>query len=130
MNEPNPDMDARAYFLRASETDNFVLPRCERCGHWAWPPRELCDRCGASGWRWEPASARGTLLSLATVWRGAGEGFQEEVPYDLVLVKLDEGPEFITRAASDQLTSGKAVRLVWRPVAGRPWPCAVPEEEP
>lgn len=129
MNEQNPGMDAREHFLRASETGDFLLSRCGNCSSWAWPPQEICHNCGASGWQWEPASARGTLLSLARVWRGVGEPFQEEVPYDLALVQLDEGPEFITRAVSERLEPGGSVRLVWRSVGGSPWPCAVSAEE-
>lgn len=130
MNKATSDTEATEIFLRASETDDFILPRCGRCKEWAWPPSELCLRCGASNWCWESASGRGTLLSLATVWRGAGEGFQDEVPYDLALVWLEEGPEFVTRSGSEQLKPGKAVRLVWQSVAGRPWPCAVLEKPP
>lgn len=128
MNEATSNVDVREHFLQASGSDDFFLPRCERCKTWAWPPKEICRQCGASSWQWESASGRGTLLSLATVWRGAGEGFQDDVPYSLALVRLDEGPEFITRSASEQLAPGKAVRLVWRPVAGHPWPCAIPIE--
>lgn len=128
MNEATSDMGSREHFLQASETDDFFLPRCERCKTWAWPPKEICHQCGASGLQWESASGRGTLLSLATVWRGAGEGFQDDVPYNLALVRLDEGPEFITRSASEQLQLDKKVRLVWRSVLGRPWPCAIPTE--
>lgn len=127
MNEPDSILDAREHFIRASETDDLLLPRCDSCSSWAWPPQEICGNCGTRRWHWESTSARGSLLSLARVWRGAGKDFQEDVPYDLALVRLEEGPEFITRAASDRLTSGDSVRLVWRTIAGNPWPCVVPE---
>jgi len=130
MNDSSRDVEVRDQFVRASETGDFLLPRCGECGDWAWPPREICTRCRTLGWHWEPASARGTLLSLARVWRGAGEGFQEEVPYDLALLRLDEGPEFITRAASERLALGAPVRLAWREIADQPWPCAIPAEDP
>jgi len=112
-------------FLRGAKTGRFLLPRCARCEAWAWPPPEVCPNCASSHWVWEPASGGGVVLAVARVHRGAGEPFQREAPYDLVLVGLEEGPEFITRAASDGLRPGAPVRLEWRTVGGRPWPCAV-----
>jgi uncharacterized OB-fold protein len=112
--------------MRGARTGEFLLPRCERCGAWGWPPPEICNHCASSSWRWAPASARGTVLSVVRIWRGAGELFQGDVPYDLVLVELAEGPEFVTRAASEGLAPGMIVKLAWREVGGKPWPCAVP----
>jgi uncharacterized OB-fold protein len=87
----------------------------------------MCPRCASVRWRWEPASADGVVLSVARVHRGAGSPFQEDAPYDLVLVGLEEGPEFITRAASNGLRPSMPVDLVWRMVAGSPWPTASPK---
>lgn len=115
---------SREEFLRGAAEEKVFLPLCERCGTWAWPPSELCRVCGSVNWQWEPASGSGVVLSVARVWRGTGEPFGDEVPYDLVLVELAEGPEFITRAASERLAPGTPVDLVWRTVAGSPWPCA------
>jgi uncharacterized protein len=128
VSETNRAVSAREEFIKGATTGEFLLPHCERCGAWAWPPPEICHHCAAGSWHWEPASASGVVLSIARVWRGAGEPFQKDVPYDLVLVELAEGPEFITRAASEGLAPGMTVELAWRTVGGKPWPCAVPKD--
>jgi len=120
----DPAPGPRERFLRGARTGRFLLPRCVRCGAWAWPPPEVCPRCASTHWGWKPASAAGVVLSVARVHRGAGEPFQADAPYDLVLIRLKEGPEFITRAASDGLKPGAAVQLEWLAVGGSHWPAA------
>jgi uncharacterized OB-fold protein len=83
-----------------------------------------------SSWRWEPIVGRGKLLSTVRVWQAGDDTFQPETPYELALVELDEGPEFVTRAASEGLVQGSDVKLVWREVGGDSWPCAATLDDP
>jgi uncharacterized OB-fold protein len=56
-----------------------------------WPVRPRCIACFADALSWEPASGRGTLYSYSFVHRTYDPAFAAEVPYNVVLVDLEEG---------------------------------------
>jgi uncharacterized protein len=71
----------------------FRLQRCQRCLHFAWPPRLECERCGSPELAWEALSGRGTVVSWCTLEQ---RYYQElATPWDVVLVELEEGPLFV-----------------------------------
>ncbi len=84
-------------FWEACDRDELVLQRCARCGDINWFPRSFCRTCSGADLRWEPASGAGTVETFSVVHRPMNESYRDEVPYVLALVKLDEGPTFLTR---------------------------------
>jgi uncharacterized OB-fold protein len=74
--------------------DELHIQRCGACGELSWPPVESCDHCESPELTWEKLSGRGTVESWCT--------FDQQyyavlpVPYDTILVKLEEGPFFIS----------------------------------
>ena len=71
------------------------LQRCEACDHLAWPVVQKCESCGARAFAWVPLSGRGTVVSWSTFERDYYRGALP-VPYDTILVELEEGPLFIS----------------------------------
>jgi uncharacterized OB-fold protein len=74
--------------------DELWLQRCAVCGHRPWPPTEACEACGGGQFHWERLSGRGTVVSWCTFEKPYYE--QLPVPWDVILVQLEEGPLFIT----------------------------------
>lgn len=73
----------------------LMYQRCG-CGH-AWlPPRPECPSCLRAEWRWEQASGRGTLVSWVVYRSAYHESFADQMPYNVAIVALDEGPRLIT----------------------------------
>jgi len=90
------------------------LQRCESCQHLSWPPVDLCERCGQGPLIWERLSGRGRVVSWCTFER---RYYAElDVPWDTILVELDEGPLFISNPsgfANDTVTPGMPVRVAF-----------------
>ena len=90
--------------------------RCGRCGALAIPLKEFCETCQQREWQPVPLGGTGTIVSY-TVIRVAPRGRGGEVPYAIVVVKLDEGVSLLGRAVDlpfESLKAGLPVRF--RPV--------------
>lgn len=64
---------------------------CPHCDAKLFPPRDVCPECGQEAKTLHNFSGRGEVYSHTTVY-DAPEGFEENVPYTVALVKLEEGP--------------------------------------
>ncbi|MFI5047184.1 MAG: Zn-ribbon domain-containing OB-fold protein [Acidimicrobiia bacterium] len=70
------------------------IQQCAACRHWSWPPADACERCGSGALAWERLSGDGRVVSWCTFER---RYYTElDVPWDTILVELDEGPLFIS----------------------------------
>lgn len=75
------------------------LQRCGRCGELCWPAVQACDYCGAPDLSWERMSGRGRIASWCTFERDYYQGALP-LPWDTILVELEEGPLFISNPQS------------------------------
>lgn len=64
---------------------------CENCDAKLFPPRDICPECGKEAKTLFQFSGKGEVYSYTTVY-DAPEGYAEQAPYTLAMVKLDEGP--------------------------------------
>jgi uncharacterized OB-fold protein len=71
------------------------LQRCGVCNHLAWPVVRKCEQCGEQGFTWERLSGRGKVVSWSTFQQDYYRGVMP-VPYDTILVELEEGALFIS----------------------------------
>lgn len=101
-------------FWDALDEGRFVLPRCDRCGHVVWYPRQFCPSCHTMGVSWFEASGRGTVYSFTVTRQAYGE-WKDAVPYVIAYVELEEGPRVLTNVVGcdpDTLAIGDEVTLV------------------
>lgn len=63
---------------------------CEN-GHKVFPPRDVCPDCGDSAKKKFEFSGKGEIYSATVVYE-AGTDHQKYVPYQIAMIKLDEGP--------------------------------------
>jgi uncharacterized OB-fold protein len=80
---------------------------CSSCQDIHFPPSPVCPHCLSSEQSWRIASGRGTLMSWADFHRAYWDGFKEELPYRVCLVRLEEGPLLV----SNLLPSDREPRL-------------------
>jgi len=71
------------------------IQKCDVCGHRPWPVVAQCEQCGSDQLEFEPVSGKGKLASWCTFERPY-YGDLMPVPYDTIIVELDEGPWFIS----------------------------------
>jgi len=64
---------------------------CPHCESKIFPPRDVCPHCGSEARTTFTFSGRGKIYSFTTVV-DAPTGYEENAPYTVALVKLEEGP--------------------------------------
>lgn len=77
---------------------------CPHCDAKLFPPRDVCPECGEEAKTIYNFSGRGEVYSFTTVYEPPA-GYEENAPYTVALVKLEEGP-LITAQLTD-LEEGK-----------------------
>jgi uncharacterized OB-fold protein len=95
--KPLPSIDPlnRGFWDLARE-GKLAVQRCTDCGDRHFPPGPVCPQCLGDTQEWEVVSGKGTLLSWVTFHRAYWDGFEKELPYDVCLVQLDEGPLLVS----------------------------------
>ncbi len=89
---------------------------CPHCEVKIFPPRDICPECGGEAKTLFNFSGKGQVYSFTTIYE-APSGFDENVPYTVALVKLDEGPVLtaqLTDVDNDQVEIGMPVEMVTR----------------
>ncbi len=78
-----------------ARSHELLLRRCRACGQYHFYPRDFCPACFSFDVEWVNASGRGTVYSV-TICHLPATGFKDLVPYNLVLVELEEGPRMMS----------------------------------
>jgi uncharacterized OB-fold protein len=86
--------------------------RCADCGHAQFYPRPFCARCGGAP-AWAHSKGCGTVYAVTRVGRAPSPDFAVLVPYDILLVDLDEGFRMMAHGAPG-LAIGDRVRVSFR----------------
>ncbi|MDO9526651.1 MAG: OB-fold domain-containing protein, partial [Gemmobacter sp.] len=73
------------------------IQTCNACGTHILYPRHRCISCGSNDLGWTVASGRGVLHTFTVVRAVPPEGFEDELPYGLGVVKLEEGVQLMAR---------------------------------
>jgi uncharacterized OB-fold protein len=78
---------------------------CPHCNTKLFPPRDICPECGQDAKTQFNFSGRGEVYSYTTVY-DPPTGFEDQAPYTVALVKLEEGP-LVTAQLTDLDEGGK-----------------------
>jgi uncharacterized protein len=90
------------------------MQRCDHCRHLSWPPVQTCEACNHAELTWERLSGTGRLVSWCTFERSYYA--ELPIPWDTIVVELDEGPFFISNPAgfgNEQAVLGTPVSLTF-----------------
>lgn len=79
---------------------NLIGLKCLDCGEVVCPPKSTCDRCAGRRFERVFLSGYGKIISY-TVTYIAPMGYEDETPYTVAMVELDEGPWIIGRLDVD-----------------------------
>ena len=64
---------------------------CPHCSAKIFPPRDICPECGDEAKDHYQFSGRGEVYSYTTLY-DAPAGYEEQAPYTVAMVHLEEGP--------------------------------------
>jgi len=96
---------------------NLIGMKCGYCNKVFFPPRFICPSCRRKG-KLDPhkLKGRGKIISFA-VTHAAPNGFEDQVPYAIAIIELEEGPRLtaqVTDCDPDQVKIGDEVEMVFR----------------
>jgi len=89
---------------------------CPHCDAKLFPPRDVCPECGQEAKTLYAFSGRGEVYSYTTVY-DAPAGFDDQTPYTVAMVKLEEGPLVtaqLTDLGDQPVEIGMPVEMVTR----------------
>lgn len=115
MNRPIPTIVPESQrFWDVCQEGNFELQQCQDCGRFIFYPRIKCKFCHSNNLIYRKVTGRGTVYSYTVVNNPASKDFNEEIPYILVLVNLEEGPRLLAnliKCKPEQCGIGMEVRV-------------------
>ncbi len=78
-------------YNEALKQNKLLGLKCNSCGAVTTPPKMVCRECAGTELEITQLKGTGKIQTFTTVYVSA-EGREDEAPYILVLVELDEGP--------------------------------------
>ena len=92
----------------------LMIQKCIDCDSYQFPPRSVCQECLASDVEWVEASGSGTVFTFTIQYRGR-PNFDDQTPYAIVMIDLDEGPRMMSRFVGPvrEVAIGLHVVLRW-----------------
>jgi uncharacterized OB-fold protein len=101
----------------------LLFQRCTKCGHSWLPARAECPSCWRPAATWEEASGFAEVISWVVYHRAYDPAVKDRLPYNVALVRLDEGPQMVTNLVGtgdcQDLIGGERVTLVLQCDGGR-----------
>jgi uncharacterized OB-fold protein len=98
--QPTPETQP---FWDGCKAHELRLQFCRDCQKFFFYPRIFCPTCLSDNTEWRPVSGKGTLLTYVLSARPA-PGFEDELPYAIAIVQLDEGPHLMTNIVGTAIT--------------------------
>jgi uncharacterized OB-fold protein len=121
---PRPSPESGVFWDGAQEK-RLMLPRCNACGQFWFPPSQRCRHCLSGDFDWAESKGEGRIYSFVVYHRVYHPAFEQDVPYVVAIVELDEGPRLLSnivgtpaaevrcdarvRVAFDECRSGMAI---------------------
>ncbi len=91
---PIPDFDAEEFWAGCNRGE-LLMQRCAECKRFRWLPRPMCPSCNSLAREWVKMSGSGKVYSWTIITHPVHPAAVSRVPYNVVQVQLDEGPELI-----------------------------------
>lgn len=112
-----------AAFFTNGRNGELSLQRCRRCATTQHPPEEVCRECQSTDFDYVAVNPTGTVVSYSIVHHPVHPSLRQVVPYNVVVVSLDEHPDVrivgnVIDAEAADIEVGLPVICTWAQVAG------------
>ncbi|MES0339297.1 MAG: Zn-ribbon domain-containing OB-fold protein [Anaerolineales bacterium] len=84
-------MEITSHWRIKKQRYSLVGEVCPHCSAKIFPPRDICPECGDEAKDHYQFSGRGEVYSYTTLYN-APAGYEEQAPYTVAMVQLEEGP--------------------------------------
>ncbi len=111
-------MEVPRYWRLKNQRYTLVGEVCPHCDGKIFPPRDVCPHCGQDAKTKFTFSGKGEVYSFTTI-SDAPAGYEENAPYTVALVKLQEGPVVtaqLTDLGEEPVKIGMPVEMVTRKI--------------
>jgi uncharacterized OB-fold protein len=108
-------------YWEAAKKHELHIQKCHKCGKYVFYPRGHCPQCFSSDMEWVKVSGKGKIYTYTICQRPAGPAFSKDVPYNIAMVDLDEGPRMMTNIVgcrNEDIKIGMPVEVVFEDVTG------------
>ena len=115
---PRPNADDRE-FWDGCKKHELRFQKCTDCGHVRWPASILCPNCHSESTGWIISAGKGEIFTFAVHHRAHHPAFQDDIPYVTAVIKLDEGPHFLSNIVSckpAEVHCDMPVTVVWEDI--------------
>ena len=112
---PHPSPESIPFWEGAS-AGKLMLPRCNACGRFWFPPSQRCRHCLSADFAWRESAGQGRIYSFVVFHRVYHPAFENDVPYVVAIVELDEGPRLLSNivgASWEQVRCDMRVQVVF-----------------
>jgi len=109
-------MEVPRHWRLRKQRYSLIGEECPHCHAKIFPPRDVCPECGGEAKTAYTFSGKGEVYSF-TRMVNAPAGFNEQAPYTVALVKLEEGPVVtaqLTDLGDQEVQIGMPVEMVTR----------------
>jgi uncharacterized protein len=109
-------MEISRHWRLRNQRYRLVGEVCPHCQAKIFPPRDICPECGGEAKSLYNFSGRGKVYSYTTVYTPPA-GYEENAPYTVALVELEEGPLVtaqLTDLGEQSIEIGTPVEMVTR----------------
>jgi uncharacterized OB-fold protein len=126
---PNVNGDSKEFWA-GCKSHELRFQKCKTCGHVRWPPSILCPMCYSKDTKWIVAEGKGRVYSFAVYHVAYHPGFENDLPYVVADVELEEGPRLLTNIVGcrpDVVKCDMPVEVTWEDITEE---CSLPKFKP
>lgn len=117
--KPLPEIDGwwHKEFYEGCKRHELLIQQCGDCNKInIYSPRMLCPYCMSTNLKWKKSNGRGKVYSFTTVMAYPPKVFENDLPYTIGIITLDEGPRIrsnIVGCQPDQIKCDMDVEVVF-----------------
>lgn len=116
---PRPSAESQP-FWDAARAHKLKLQKCNSCGEFWFPPSARCAHCLGGDFAWTEVKGTGRVFSFVTYRRLYHKGWEDDLPYVVAVVELDEGPRLLSAISgipAEAVACDMRVKVVFDDVA-------------
>ncbi|HEY4067887.1 MAG TPA: OB-fold domain-containing protein [Burkholderiaceae bacterium] len=118
--KPLPKLnDENRPFWDGARAARLCMQRCGECRHIRFPISHVCPQCLSYDFDWADLSGRGSVFAYIVYHQLYNKAFAADLPYNVALVQLDEGPRMYSNVVgcrNDEVKVGDRLEVVFDPV--------------
>jgi uncharacterized OB-fold protein len=115
---PNINSDSKEFWV-GHKKHELRFQKCKACGHVRWPASIICPVCYSKETEWMVAGGKGRIYTFVIYHVAYHPGFQNDLPYVVADVELEEGPRLLTNIVGcrpDEVRCEMLVEVIWEDI--------------